>query len=157
MAATTTPLIDLLKQLKTDFPTVSFVEGERFLWSPVDHTVYYELDGAPELLLHELGHALLKHAAYTKDVQLLGMERAAWEVALEKAKDYMPAANSEALKDTMETHLDSYRDWLHARSTCPACTATGFQSGAQEYTCPACLQVWTVNEARGCQLRRHRK
>ena len=152
MGATTTPLISLLPKLKEDYPSFQFTEGEHFLWSPENQTVFFTPDGDPTLLLHELGHALLKHADYERDVQLLTMERAAWEKAFELGELYGVTVPV----DTAEDHLDTYRDWLHARSTCPTCTATGFQSASTQYTCPACSQVWAVNEARLCQLRRVR-
>ena len=59
------------------------------------------------------------------------------------------------VEDFIEEHLDTYRDWLHARSSCPDCTATGYQTDASTYACPACSHTWRVNEARICQLRRY--
>jgi DnaJ-class molecular chaperone len=51
--------------------------------------------------------------------------------------------------------MNSYRDWLHARSTCPVCQATGMETKKSIYTCPACRHQWRVNEARICSLRRY--
>ena len=78
------------------------------------------------------------------------MEMAAWGEAKRLGLDL----NIDVPEDDAEDHLDTYRDWLHARSTCPNCTATGFQKNASTYACPACTQEWSVNEARICQLRR---
>ena len=150
MDVTTMPLTSLLTRLSADFPAIQFTAGEQFSWSPEKRTIFYELSGDPALLIHELGHALLDHEAYTRDVQLLTLERAAWD----EAKKLAPTYDITISDDTVEDALDTYRDWLHARSTCPHCGATGFQSGIATYACPACTREWVVNEARVCQLRR---
>lgn len=81
------------------------------------------------------------------------MERDAWQYA----KDTLGQTYDQAiLDDTVEDALDSYRDWLHARSTCPACQATGIQTKKEEYKCLACRTKWRVNEARICALRRYK-
>jgi ssDNA-binding Zn-finger/Zn-ribbon topoisomerase 1 len=143
----------LLHKLKTEYPNIHFMIGENFEWSPETKTVFYVNDGpqSKALLLHEVSHGLLEHREYKKDVELLAMEAAAWEKAKELAGLYhFP------ISDTVsEEHLDTYRDWLHARSTCPECSATGYQSGKETYTCPACTTEWRVNEARVCELRRY--
>ena len=151
MDATTTPLTNLLQTLRAKYPSLHFARGEQFFWSPEKETIYYTEDpDAEALLLHELSHALLSHTEYERDVQLVAMEREAWTEALALAATYAIPLS----EDVIEDHLDTYREWLHARSTCPACTSTGFQSGHHTYTCPACTQEWKVNEARICQLRR---
>ncbi|MDB5167397.1 MAG: hypothetical protein JWN26_542 [Candidatus Saccharibacteria bacterium] len=153
MDATTMPSTpSLIHQLKSDYPEFRFRKAKRFLWSPSEHTVYYtgaEADYA--FLLHELSHGLLGHAEYNRDVGLIAMERAAWDKAVELAPSY----NLVITEDTVETTLDSYRDWLHARSTCPNCKAIGLQIKQRVYTCPACHHNWRVNEARICALRRY--
>lgn len=150
MGATTTPLTNLLKRLREEHPQLTFTAGEHFFWSPENNTVTYRGDGDPALLLHELAHALLQHTTYNRDIELVAMERTAWQKA-----QALSAAHAISIdEDLVESHLDTYRDWLHSRSTCPACTATGYQSGEATYTCPACTQQWRVNEARICQLRR---
>lgn len=161
MDATTTHSMPLLIQkLKAAHPDLSFIEADQFSWSPNNRTVYYTLDtpNAEALLLHELSHALLGHRSYERDVELVSMETAAWE----KASDYLkanaihfagiPLNLSEAV---IQDHLDTYRDWLHARSTCPNCSANGYQTDVLKYTCPACSHSWKVNEARLCALRRY--
>jgi hypothetical protein len=143
----------LLPSLLKDYPRLLFAPGERFAWSPHDHTVFYDasdLDNT-SLLLHELAHGLLEHHDYSKDIELVAMETEAWDKALELATTYSIAIPDETVQDT----LDTYREWLHARSTCPECEATGYQSGKSEYTCVACAHVWRVNEARICALRRY--
>jgi hypothetical protein len=141
----------LIQRLSADYPHISFVQSDDYLWSPGEHTVYYANDAdGYAFLLHELSHGLLDHADYHHDVELIAMERAAWDQAIAIAPQYNLAIDN----DTVETTLDSYRDWLHARSTCPQCQATGLQTKKAIYTCPACRHTWRVNEARMCGLRR---
>jgi len=155
MDATTMPstLSQLLPKLNTNFPQITFEPSERFAWSPENRTVFYnETDeNATELLLHELSHGVLEHHDYRKDVELLAMETAAWEKALELAKSYDIQIDDEV----SEKHLDTYRDWMHARSTCPECEATGYQTKKDTYSCVACGGSWRVNEARLCGLKRY--
>lgn len=145
----------LLTKLEKEYPQISFMAGERFAWSPGAQTVFYDesdLDNTG-LLLHELAHGLLEHHDYSKDVELVAMETEAWDKALEIAPLYDVVISDETVQDT----LDTYREWLHDRSTCPACEATGYQSGKSQYTCVACSHTWRVNEARLCALRRYSK
>jgi hypothetical protein len=141
----------LLPKLTTDFPAIQFAAGDEFRFSPREKTVYYPTDNAP-LLLHELSHALLGHESYSRDIDLLRMERDAWE----KARQLAPTYGVTIAEETVQDHLDSYRDWLHDRSTCPSCLATGRQTGTQSYHCDACGQDWRVNEARLCGLKRYK-
>lgn len=144
----------LIHKLKTDFPAYSFVQDSYFSWSPSTTTIHFspKLNNAGALVLHELSHALLDHHGYESDVSLLAMESAAWEKARELAETYSVKVTEPVVQD----HLDTYRDWMHARSTCPACTATGYQVKASLYTCPACQHEWRVNEARLCGLKRYK-
>jgi len=143
----------LLPKLGVDYPTISFTAGTRFAWSPDQHTVYYDAaDNNPELLLHELAHGILGHHDYSKDVELVAMETQAWDKALALAGTYAVTISDETVQD----NLDTYREWLHARSTCPRCEATGYQSGTRTYSCVACTHTWRVNEARICALRRYK-
>jgi hypothetical protein len=145
----------LLHKLKTDYPEIHFSASDSFMWSPDAQTVFYNAaqPDSKALLLHEVSHGLLGHQAYTRDIELIAMEAAAWEKAKQLAEQYhFPM--SEAV---LENHLDTYRDWLHARSTCINCSATGYQSGKDVYTCPACTTQWRVNEARICELRRYKQ
>lgn len=146
----------LIQTLAKTYPAITFIEGERFAWVPDAHQVTFATNepDAEALLLHELGHSLLEHTAYSRDIELIAMERAAWDKALEVAAELGLDSIGD---DFIEEHLDTYRDWLHARSTCPACTATGYQTGAQTYECPACHTVWRVNEARLCGLKRYKQ
>lgn len=143
----------LIHKLKTTHSDISFLEAEQFSWSPRNRTVFYnaEQPHASLLLLHELSHALLGHADYRRDIELIAMETAAWEGAKEHAETYNVRLNDDVVQD----HLDTYREWLHARSTCPNCSANGYQVEKFEYECPACSHRWRVNEARLCALRRY--
>ena len=142
----------LISQLKKDYPQFTFKKSSRFLWSPSEKTVYFT-GGIKEngFLLHELSHGLLDHSEYTRDIQLVAMERAAWDKAVEIGRGYDMIISDE----TVESTLDSYRDWLHARSKCPNCQANGLQVKQKAYNCLACGHSWRVNEARICTLRRY--
>ena len=141
----------LLLRLKADYPQFLFKPADRFLWSPAEQTVYYTSEpDSDSFLLHELSHGLLSHDDYDYDVGLIAMERAAWDRAVLLSKDYHLTIDDDLVQST----LDTYRDWLHARSTCPECQATGLQTKKLNYTCPACRHHWRVNEARLCGLRR---
>jgi predicted RNA-binding Zn-ribbon protein involved in translation (DUF1610 family) len=144
----TTPL---LQRLKSDYPQFQFVAGARYAWSPDEQAIFYDQTDNNTLLLHELSHGLLKHSDYSRDIELLKMERDAWEQTKQLAAQY----NQVVDEVVVETALDTYRDWLHARSTCPNCSATGLQVKKQTYNCPACGHNWRVNEARICGLKRY--
>lgn len=143
----------LIHKLKTTHPDISFIQAEQFSWLPSTKTVFYDRSApnASLLLLHELSHALLDHKEYRRDIELIAMETAAWE----KAKTLADELSIRAQENAIQDHLDTYRDWLHARSTCPNCSANGYQTASSEYACPACTHTWKVNEARTCALRRY--
>ena len=144
----------LLARLSADFSHLSFKESDQgFSWSPESSTVSYTAGDplADALLLHETAHSQLGHHQYLKDVELLGMETDAWEKALELGAAYGVAITD----DHIQSHLDTYREWLHERSRCPACTATGQQTGIRLYRCLACTHEWRVNDAKVCALRRY--
>lgn len=142
----------VLKSLKANYPQFSFKLGDAFLWSSSDNTIYYtKSDDQAIFLLHELAHALLGHSSYNRDIELITMERQAWDYTIKLAPQYGVAISN----DVVQLTLDSYRDWIHDRSTCPKCKATGIQIDKYTYSCPACDQQWRVNEARTCALRRY--
>lgn len=145
--------LSLLPRLNEDFPAITFTAGDVFSWSPDTRTVFYVESDARgvDLLLHELSHGLLDHHDYRRDVELLNMEAAAWDKARLLAKDYSVKID----ESVAEANLETYRDWLHARSTCPTCEATGYQTAKNTYECVACGGSWRVNEARLCGLKRY--
>jgi len=158
MDATTTHSIhSLIRRLKTAHPQLTFEVADEFLWSPDTNTIFYNPSEteAANLLLHELSHALLEHKKYSRDVELVAMETSAWDEAKRYADSLPDDVRVEINDDVAQNHLDTYREWLHARSTCPKCSATGFQIGPSTYSCPACARSWRVNEARICALRRY--
>ncbi len=143
----------LIKTIRHDYPTVTFREAEDFLWVPKENVIEYSPSGDVAYLLHELGHAILRHDTYSRDIELLAIERAAWTYAADHlAPIYDVAIDPELIEES----LDTYREWMHARSTCPTCDLNGVQSGPLEYRCVSCGTTWSVNEARGCHLRRQR-
>lgn len=147
-------ITSLIPQLKTDFPQFRFSSSDEFRWSPKEATIYYDISSNdPSTLLHELSHAILDHKDYTKDISLLELERDAWEYA---RQTLAPRYDIVVLDDTVQDSLDTYRDWLHARSTCPNCSATGVQQQQKAYKCLACRTIWRVNDARFCSLRRYK-
>lgn len=143
----------LLDRLTADYPELTFQAGDHDRWSPAEQTVYYDQAAKDSAtLLHELSHALLKHIDYDKDIGLIDMERDAWAYAADTlGPKYGVAIDDDIVQDS----LDSYRDWLHARSTCPTCSSTGIQTQSNGYKCVACRATWLVNDARICALRRY--
>lgn len=146
-------ITSLVSRLAADYPDMSFVAGERFHWQPDKRTVVYSEDSNDTAsLLHEVAHGLLDHHDFTRDITLIEMERDAWEYA---ATTLAPQYQLNITPDVIQESLDTYRDWLHARSICPLCHATGVQIQRQRYRCLACKSEWTVNDARQHALRRH--
>lgn len=144
----------ILKKLTVDFPQFRFAKGDDFHWSPSDNTIFYaDSPTGYSFLFHELSHALLGHSNYDKDIELITIERQAWDLAVSIAKQY----NLEIDQETVESNLDSYRDWMHTRSICPDCSTIGVETSKNIYLCPACNNQWRVNEARLCALRRYRQ
>lgn len=105
-------------------------------------------------LLHEVGHALLKHRDYVTDIERVKMERAAWEKARELYMKYAKEVQGEENayrrevevfklgfdEEFVEVEMDTYRDWLHRKSRCPECGLTCYQTVDREYHCPQCEQ-----------------
>lgn len=138
------------------FPHLTFVASDEFRWAPLEKTIFFDEHDphGTERLLHEVAHAELGHSKYERDIELIALERDAWQYA---KSTLAPQFDFVISSHVIEDDLDTYRDWLHARSTCPACHATGIQTNAKEYTCVACRTVWTVNQAISCGLKRYMK
>jgi hypothetical protein len=144
----------LAAKLAADFPQFQFTASDAFHWSPSEKTVVFDKKSDDQIsLLHELAHALLKHDDYLKDIQLLAMERDAWQYAKEQL---CPTYDVVLPEESIQDALDTYRDWLHARSLCPECSSTGIQIKKYAYKCIACDAQWRVNDARICALRRYK-
>jgi len=146
---------NLVTSLKQDFPAVSFVPGEISHWSPTKQQVTYSdaSQNCEWTLLHELGHALCGHSDYKSDVDLLQKETEAWSKAVSISKGY----GIFIAQEHIEGCLDTYRDWLHKRSTCPGCSAHGLQHSKALYYCPNCQTHWQVSSARFCRPYRLKK
>lgn len=158
-ATTTEPITSLIKQLivdSTQLPAgnLTFSHADDFGWNHSARTIFYnpKEPNAPAYLLHEYGHALLSHDSHIRDISLIAMERAAWDEAVRMAPHYHVTIDN----DMVESALDTYRDWLHARSACPTCATAGVQIQHDIYRCLACQTQWRVNDARACALRRYK-
>lgn len=141
---------ELVLKLQHRHPDIAFVEGKTFQWSPLRNEVTYIM-GSDESdtwsLLHEVSHALLGHSTYKSDMELLQKEVQAWDYAKEISTDYAVAIDTDFVEDC----LDSYRDWLYKRSTCPTCTLQGVQSSSGQYSCINCNHTWVVTAERFCR------
>lgn len=126
---------DLVEKLKVDFPDYKYKIGKKFLFRyPRTIEMGPDEPNSELLLLHELGHAILRHQDFKTDVERLKMEAEAWEKARELAKRYGLNFEEEFVQD----ELDTYRDWLHKKSRCPKCGLTRFQDADGTYHCPRC-------------------
>jgi len=145
----------LIGRLKTNYPEYKFKPGKEAHWSPRVKTIFYNpsdnFNKQACGLLHELAHALLNHSDYDTDFQLLKMESDAWSLAAQIGQDYGIDINN----DYIQNCLDTYRDWLHRRSTCPTCGVHVMQNDSEHYQCYNCQTVWHVTSARF--LRPYRK
>lgn len=123
-----------LEKIKEDFPEYRFRSGQKFAFRP-PRTIIIGPDEPHDewLLLHEIAHAGLGHKDFTMDIERLKMESAAWEKAKKLASRY----EMEIDEDFIQNELDTYREWLHKKSRCPACGLTRFQD-IDGYHCPRC-------------------
>lgn len=156
MAATKPLSISSIRSyIARELPDITLTEGTNFLWNPSKRSIEYNSSDENYVisLLHELGHAQLQHADYSQDITLVTMEAQAWQ----RAKIIAQSLGSDISDELIQADLDTYRDWMHARSVCPDCSQNGVQIASREYTCPICHTKWHVNEARNCRLRRYKK
>lgn len=139
---------DQIRELLID---ATIVAGDSLCWSPKSKTITYRQNDDSEDnlwgLLHEAGHAKLEHTSYKSDMELLQLEVAAWEVASELADRIGLLIDPEHVQDC----LDTYRDWLHQRSTCPRCGIVSFQESINKYRCFNCHKTWMVSASRFCR------
>ncbi len=145
----------LVARLQADFPAIRFEKDEDFYWSPSASTVHFASVKTTEdslTLLHEVAHATLGHSRFDRDLDLIRIEREAWDYVRDTLG---PRYSLTASEDDIEDMLDTYREWLHARSTCPQCRLTGIQTASAAYHCIGCGANWRVNDARRCGLRRY--
>lgn len=144
----------LVNKLQSDYPQFSFQEDDHDHWSYTDQTIYYDPNQADSLalILHELAHALLGHRSFVQDIELITIERQAWQHA--KA-ELAPKYDIDIDDDLVETALDSYRDWIHTKSACPNCDQTGLQVDKSTYQCLTCQNKWRVNLGTSTAIRRY--
>ena len=145
-------LNDVLAQLKKQNPTIKYVKGNDFKWSFSSKTITYLNNNIITniwSLIHETAHAQLDHQNYKTDQQLLTLEMQAWQ----RAKIIAKSLNGLIIdQDHIENCLDTYRDWLHKRATCPNCNVTTLQKGVGAYKCFNCHCSWNVPASPQCKI-----
>ena len=124
-----------IAKLQADYPEFNIKSGSKFAFRP-PKTIFW---GPPQpnfalLTLHELAHALCKHKDYATHIERIKIESEAWERAKTLCDEYAIAWD----EDFVQEQLDTYRDWLHAKSLCPTCRLTRFQTPDGTYHCPRC-------------------
>ena len=139
----------ILQQIVSDYPDIKFEIAQTTHWQPDYNTIFYDSSNKNVIwsLLHELGHMKAEHKNYGYDLELLIMESEAWEKAVTLAKKYGVIID----KDHIEDCLDTYRNWLHKRSSCPSCEMTSSQNDSGMYICINCSQEWKVSKSRFCR------
>jgi hypothetical protein len=140
---------NLLPILEKDYPDIKFIPGKTFAWSPRKGVIMYtshqaNSDHGVWALLHEVAHATLKHKDCNNDFDLLKLERTTWEQACEIGKKYGISIDNEHIQDC----LDTYRDWLHDRASCPNCKVVSLQRQDGLYKCFNCKTAWQVSNSR---------
>lgn len=134
----------IVDKLRRDYPQLKFKPGNAACWMPENSTVFYGLPFTEKeiwSLCHEIGHALSGHQSFNSDIDLLLKELEAWEEAKKIASSYDLVINDVHI----EACLDSYRNWIHKRSTCPKCLLKGIQQDTTRYICISCQSEWTVS------------
>ena len=139
--------LEFVERLIHDFPEVRFVKNRRrfsYRWQNDVPTVFL---GEPQpkyslLTLHELGHAASGHKDYQTTVERLKIESEAWSAArklfLKYQKTSILPADWSWDEDFAESKLDTYRNWLHTKTTCKTCGLTMYQTTDGIYHCPLC-------------------
>ena len=141
----------VIKLLNLQFPDLTYRPGDSFYWSPQRQEIRYVADSiAPSCiwtLLHETSHAILRHNSYESDFELIMLEIKAWEAAKKLAKKMKVKIDENHIEDC----LDTYRDWIHARSICPKCESKSLQTDKLHYRCFNCHASWRVTASRFCR------
>jgi hypothetical protein len=149
---------DVLARVQSAYPQIRFAEGTDFMWSIKDQTVTYstnvsDTDKFTSSLCHELSHGILGHADFKHDIELIKLERDAWDHATTIARDLFDLTIP---TDHIEDCMNTYRDWLYQRSLCPTCKQCGLQQTKQQYSCIMCNSRWRVNVSRLCRVHKRR-
>lgn len=144
----------MLEQLKNSYPEINFLPGTTYSWNHATKTITYSKKGLGHKhyhsIVHELSHAILGHAHFKNDIDLLKMERDAWSLTKKLLRDFALKIDSEHIEDC----LDTYRDWIYKRAKCPNCAHVGFQSSKNAYSCVSCVLSWRLPESRLCMVKR---
>lgn len=146
-------ITNLLPELQRAYTDISFEAGTVFKWSPKDRTITYtshqaNADHGVWALFHEIAHAELQHDGYKSDFSLLQLEVAAWQHAVKVARRYGIEIDKEHAQDC----IDTYRDWLHKRATCPTCSVVSIQRDDGVYQCFNCRSQWRVPRSPLCRV-----
>lgn len=142
-------MLKLIARLQAQYPNLRFTHATQFCWSPETSEIFYKPGAIDETaewsLLHETGHALLRHQSYCADVELLRLEVEAWQRARLLARDVGITIDEDHIQDC----LDTYRDWLDKRSICPTCRTKCLQKDdGKTYQCFNCHASWKVGNDR---------
>lgn len=143
----------ILPQLQKLYPSIHFCVGKQFSWSPARQMVTYMDDAARAsswALIHEVAHATLGHKHYKNDIDLLQHEVEAWSAAKNIGKNIGVLVEDDYIQDC----LDTYRDWVHKRARCPACSVISLQQDDLTYKCFNCQTVWKVPASPLCRVSR---
>jgi hypothetical protein len=142
----------IIKFTKKILPNTELVSGDSFFWSPKQNKITYNKNLIEDSvgiwsMLHEAAHATMNHTSYSSDLELLKLEVEAWDEAKKLAKQLDLAIDENHIQNC----LDTYRDWLHGRSTCPNCKIVCLQSTSTLYYCHNCHTSWHVSSSRFCR------
>jgi hypothetical protein len=138
------PNKEFIEILKQDYPNFIFKHGPQEHWSSKTQTITFNPNRPCFGLLHELAHAVLGHISYKSDFELLKLEADAWHLASKIGQSYGVIID----EDHIQNCLDTYRDWLHRRSTCPSCGTHVLQNNSSKYQCFNCQATWKVSKGR---------
>ncbi len=147
-----TMTINLIEELSSLIPEIKFETGDSFYWSPEKLLITYNKNlindkSGQWALFHEVAHAKLRHVNYSSDLGLLKLEVAAWDEAKVLANLFQISIDEDHIQDC----LDTYRDWLYRRSSCPTCDIVCLQSSPTTYRCHNCNTTWSVSASRFCR------
>jgi len=142
----------IINQVNSSIPGIKLIAGDSFSWSPAHQAITYNESklNEPEgvwALLHEIAHAQKQHSSYSSDLELLKIEVEAWDLAKIIGKNLNVLIDD----DHIQNCLDTYRDWLHRRSSCPNCKIVCLQVTSTKYNCHNCLTSWTVTTSKFCR------
>ncbi|HUC95469.1 MAG TPA: hypothetical protein VMR76_00730 [Candidatus Saccharimonadia bacterium] len=142
----------IITYIKKLLPKTTIESGEAFFWSPKHDKITYKASTIDQpigqwSILHETAHSLLGHLEYSSDLELLQLEVDAWDKAKDLARDIDIKIDENHIQDC----LDTYRDWLHRRSTCPKCSVVCIQVTTTLYKCHNCYTSWNVSASRFCR------